>query len=547
MSASSAPAPPLSVTHISAPTPPPLAKQAARRGAVTRDFEEDYVEYTNALPHQQAKWWFGTITNLEGRPPVPENAQLYVDWRVPEDALYPGTGRIFACQYQAERGLPSERRFAGLLHIQIVLGIHMGKVRYNQLNQMLGLQDFQVHWKTCRSPPHAWDYCAKEESRIPGASAQTWGEPPEPRWAAKQRTETAKIDRIKEIIEKKGSERDVYESEDRAFAYRNPRAVQKMKSLYQAPDFEFRPKLIYILWGPTGSAKTYTVRKFVRENKLRTFIPMSGPLGEWWDEYDNEECLLVEEVRSVFDISCLLQLFDGYEFRARVKGTLTALRIRIILLTAEKNLSDWKCMHCSNTKRQGEPALLSEAEVSQIRRRIYDPPEPRAGDPPNKWQHLRMGAVIEMRKRTPQEVATGLAPYVIPNLSGEERAFYGLPKLGDAEMDVIRPDLRQARLQREARDAVERLRAESFDIPSPPPEAQRADEFFRHAGRLALEEEHAIRLRSILPEAEPEEEDSVELFKDYAKRKRLRANPFVLTEAEQTLSSPVLPPHGSAC
>lgn len=505
------------------------------RGAAARDVEEDFENYNDAPAHAQAKYWFGTLTNLEGRNPDgtarPENPQTYIDWRVPEDAHSPGLGRITCYQFQGERGLPTERRFNGLLHIQIMLGIEGGHVRYNQLNQMLRLEGYQAHWKTCRSPPHAWDYCSKDESRLPGAVTHSWGERPKERWLRKQETEMAKIDRIVALVKRKASSLEIFESDDRAFAYRNPKAINQMKLLYQQPSTDFLPKLIYIIQGESKSGKTKMARKWLADNEIRFWQPSSGMPGQWFDDYDNEPGVLWEELRRFTSISLLLRIFDGYEIRLQSKGSNVVFRPRIIIITCEKLPEEWKFLECEEATKPGEAKALTAAELYQLTRRVTDKPELDPEDPPDKWDHLRQGAIIRWRRPTAAELRLGIRNPNRPliNLSNPERKMLGLPELPQEKMDILRPDLMERRIIDGLRENMRREAEEDW--------REHIDNLLLGGVLDIRDEEHYERLARMVPEPEPEPEEdnegALEREDRIAEQRERFIRRWIVSEAEE--------------
>jgi hypothetical protein len=380
-----------------------------------------------------------------------------------------------------------------------------GHVRYNQINQMLGLEGFQGRWKSCRSPPHAWDYCCKEDTRIPGAVPHEWGDRPKERWLKKAETELAKVDRISEIIKRKGSTMEVYESDDRAFAYRNPKMIKQMKSNFQKPSKEFLPKTIYWLKGKSRSKKTYIARKFFLDNEIEFWEPSSGTTGQWWDEYDNEPGILIEELRRFTSIALLLRILDGFEIKCQEKGSNVVIRARVIIITSEYGPEEIKLYDCEQAEKPGVPALLTPSEQFQITRRINMPPELMDGDPPDKWKDFRVGEIRKLRNPTEFERRQGInnPNPLIQNLSNPERKFLGLPELPVDKMNILRPDL----VAQEQQNIIRRqMREEAREY-----WRDELARFFSRRRRGApdenLEREHLERLERIQPEEEPEGED----------------------------------------
>lgn len=103
----------------------------------------------------QSKYWFVTVTNLEGAPdpawPVQadgrrrrpahlRNEALYRMWRVQARAL----ARMEACALTAELGAGAEDPQSGLLHLHLCIKLKT-KARSQVLRGMLGLEPYQYH------------------------------------------------------------------------------------------------------------------------------------------------------------------------------------------------------------------------------------------------------------------------------------------------------------------------------------------------------------------------------------------------------------------
>lgn len=111
----------------------------------------------------QSKYWFITVTNLEGapnpnwpqdpdgrrrRPLAERREQLYRDWRIPQRAL----ARMEAARLTAEMGANNpEDPQAGLLHLHLCIKMKT-KIRSQPLRQLLGLEPYQYHSEASNSP-----------------------------------------------------------------------------------------------------------------------------------------------------------------------------------------------------------------------------------------------------------------------------------------------------------------------------------------------------------------------------------------------------------
>lgn len=78
----------------------------------------------------------------------------------------------------------------------------------------------------------------------------------------------------------------------------------------------FRKVEVVVISGPTGCGKT---REAMTEAKYK----IEGENLKWWDGYEDQECILIDEYDNDVKITKLLNLLDGYQMRLDVKGGFT--------------------------------------------------------------------------------------------------------------------------------------------------------------------------------------------------------------------------------
>lgn len=82
---------------------------------------------------------------------------------------------------------------------------------------------------------------------------------------------------------------------------------------------EFRKVNVTMISGPTGCGKT---RRAMEEMKGEGY-KIEGSKLAWWQDYDQEDCILIDEYDNDIKITELLNLLDGYQLRLNVKGSHT--------------------------------------------------------------------------------------------------------------------------------------------------------------------------------------------------------------------------------
>lgn len=89
---------------------------------------------------------------------------------------------------------------------------------------------------------------------------------------------------------------------------------------------EFRKVRVVLLTGPTGCGKT-------REAMARAQYRIQGTQLAWWQDYDGEEVICIDEYSNDVKITELLNLLDGYQLRLNVKGSHTYANWHTVYIT----------------------------------------------------------------------------------------------------------------------------------------------------------------------------------------------------------------------
>lgn len=115
---------------------------------------------------------------------------------------------------------------------------------------------------------------------------------------------------------------------------------------------EFRQVEVIVISGPTGCGKT---RVAMEEATYK----IEGSQLNWFDGYDSDECILIDEYDNDVQITKLLNLLDGYALRLPVKGSHT--------------YANWKKVYITtNLKRQELHKQAKSAHRDALFRRITE-------------------------------------------------------------------------------------------------------------------------------------------------------------------------------
>jgi len=141
---------------------------------------------------------------------------------------------------------------------------------------------------------------------------------------------------LKEIIDNGGDLLDVAEADFGCYLRYN-RGFEKYKQMIdEKRRKEFRKVEVAIIKGPTGCGKTKRAVETCPD-----YYKISGDNLQWFDGYNGEKTLVIDEYDNQIPCTKLLSILDGYQYRLPVKGGFTyANWDRVILTTNNKTLHE---------------------------------------------------------------------------------------------------------------------------------------------------------------------------------------------------------------
>lgn len=187
--------------------------------------------------------------------------------------------------------------------------------RLNGVKKILGSK--KIHVESCRgSELQNNKYCCKDGKHTQLGSFKSQG----------CRTD---LENIKRQIENGTKLVDIISDNFEKFCqYRNG-----IKEYKQLCDFKnrnnFRVLNVTFICGPTGVGKT----RFVFDKETDIF-KIQGSGLEWFDGYDGEDVLLIDEYNNNIKIDQLLALLDGYKLRLPLKGSFTYANWHKVYITS---------------------------------------------------------------------------------------------------------------------------------------------------------------------------------------------------------------------
>lgn len=192
------------------------------------------------------------------------------------------------------------------------------------------LNDNSIHLEKRRGTrEEAQAYCKKKDTRKPNSKPEEYG--------SFEKGGQGKRNDLKEIIEKcETIEQLMDEHPDIYCKFRSG-----LKDIYarklKKNTKKFRNVHTTLISGETGVGKT---RKCV-EAEENFFLLTGDQLKKgWFDGYESEKCLIIDEYNNQVDITELLSLLDGYQKRLNVKGSFTYANWEKVYITTNLKLHE---------------------------------------------------------------------------------------------------------------------------------------------------------------------------------------------------------------
>lgn len=100
---------------------------------------------------------------------------------------------------------------------------------------------------------------------------------------------------------------------------------------------KWRDVEVIVYWGKTGTGKTR--KAMAEESVYKLNANTNGTL--WFDGYDGEKTLVLDDFYGWIRYGELLTLLDGYPYRCQIKGASTWAAWTKVIITSNKIVEDW--------------------------------------------------------------------------------------------------------------------------------------------------------------------------------------------------------------
>lgn len=206
------------------------------------------------------------------------------------------------------------------------------KKRMNGVKKVFGTK--KLHLEMCRGSELDNDkYCAKDGNN------KIWGE----FITQGQRTD---LEQLQKMLEDGESMRKCAKEYFGDYI-RYHKGLEKYKQLVdQEKTKEFRQVKVEVITGPTGCGKTKRACK-------GDYYKIEGDNLNWFDGYNQEKTLVIDEYSNQIGITKLLNILDGYQLRLPIKGGFTYANWTKVIITTNLRMEE---LHAS-AKEEHQKAL----------------------------------------------------------------------------------------------------------------------------------------------------------------------------------------------
>jgi len=166
------------------------------------------------------------------------------------------------------------------------------------------------------------DYVNKEETRVPGTPFE---------YGSKPIRRNSKVDWESVWAAAKSGDVDSIPAHVRITSYRTIRAISSDYS--RAVGME---RQCFVFWGRTGTGKS---RRAWNEAGLDAYC--KDPRTKFWDGYQVEKNVVIDEFRGGIDVAHLLRWLDRYPVRVEIKGSSRPLVATTIWITSNISPRQW--------------------------------------------------------------------------------------------------------------------------------------------------------------------------------------------------------------
>jgi len=228
----------------------------------------------------------------------------------------------------------------GREHVQGYVEMH-ATTRFERIKALLSMPSAHLGQRQ-KTRKHAVDYCTKEDTRLPGTHPCLIGvihDQDTKNYKSRQGMRTdihSMVDLIKSgkrTIDQLDADPDTFVKYSRGF-----QDVRRVIQQSQAK--QIRHNLhVTVFWGAAGTGKTRTVYDTHGVENVFTLIADNSAC--WFDGYEGEDVLLIDDFKGWVTYSMLLKILDIYPLRCPVKNSFTYAKWTKVYITSNYDPATW--------------------------------------------------------------------------------------------------------------------------------------------------------------------------------------------------------------
>ncbi|AIF76270.1 Rep [Bat circovirus] len=185
----------------------------------------------------------------------------------------------------------------------------------------------RAHYEAARHPDSAELYCRKSESRIDGpwTNIRPGG--------TKRKSEYNDLLKTIQTTQKSTAE---LATEYFPLFCRNYSNIRRTISIIRPVEPRSWKTHVEWHWGKTGTGKS----RYAYDTTVNKSVYWKNST-EWWDHYEGQEYVVIDDFRGEWPLKFLLNLFDRYPMKVQCKGYTAEFVSKTIIVTANYEPSHW--------------------------------------------------------------------------------------------------------------------------------------------------------------------------------------------------------------
>lgn len=241
-----------------------------------------------------------------------------------------------------------EMTAAGKLHVQAYVEFY-DAARVSQAKDRLG--DNSLHSEKRKGTrTQARDYCMKDGSPYFAVNYPEWATHggriigtdviQQGAFRSKQGQRTD-LDQVTDLIKEEASEIEIFDNCPSQYL-KYSTGIRRARALYARKRCnKWKPIDVHVLWGDTRSGKTRKV--YDLHGPQNVYIPTYSQSANkfWFDGYDGQSILLINEFYGQTRTSIMQELLDNYRIQVETKGGTTVSNWDTIYITSNCHPREW--------------------------------------------------------------------------------------------------------------------------------------------------------------------------------------------------------------